>query len=154
MKFYCSTSRPQRALLFILFFQGNRWRTPGSTLPTLRASWSLTGVGSLSPVLILSSVASLTESWDQLTRSILASLLDIRCAIFFKSFLCVSLNSLNLGECQILSRWREGRRWKGRSIDVTVIIYRTARGQTSGAIAKPCIYRRELTRLIPSNLAV
>jgi hypothetical protein len=31
------------ALLF-LHFQGNRWRTLGSTSPTLRASWLLTGV--------------------------------------------------------------------------------------------------------------
>ena len=40
------------ALLNSYFFQENRWRTHGSTSPTLRASWSPMGVSSLSLSLV------------------------------------------------------------------------------------------------------
>jgi hypothetical protein len=46
----CSAGRLSGRLshsLFFFFFQENRWRTHGSTSPTLRASWSPTGVGFL-----------------------------------------------------------------------------------------------------------
>lgn len=96
--------------MFVCFFQGNRWHTPGWTSPTLPASWSPTGVGA--PLMLYA--ASLTQDWDQPIRNMLASQSDMRYAIFSRVFLCDSFNPPNPGERQVLSRWREGHRWKRR----------------------------------------
>ena len=45
MSFIYSALGSRHSAACLLLFQGNRWRTPGSTLPILLASWSLTGVG-------------------------------------------------------------------------------------------------------------
>ena len=90
----------------------------------------------------VSSVASLTEIWDQPIRSTLAGQSDMRCAIFRAFSLCISLMPLDLGECQILSRWGGDHRWKGRAL-----IFSDTIMLDIGATTKPCIQKRPYSSL-------
>ena len=151
------------ALLNSYFFQENRWRTHGSTSPTLRASWSPMGVSFLS-LSRCRLVASLTEACGPSSYEIHWQV-GWTCGapiFFFKSFLlCVALNLLNfrrmLNSLKMARRSSMERTFNRKSL--WDYYYRACtrpdiRPKASGATYKLCIYRRDLAYLYPSNLAV
>jgi hypothetical protein len=95
----------------------------------------------------MSSVASLTEGWDQRIRSTLAGQLDMRCAIFSRFFPMHLLDAT--GRRRMSNSLKMGRRssmekTRNRCLSDTTVL-------DIGAITKSC--RGVLTRLYPSDSA-